>query len=124
MFIGTPSGDPRFSYPNLPIWLFRGTRWYGFPDFHGRGLKAAPFPDYNSIDMDMGGSTHEYGVVDHFPDKDSIACRKRLFYRFNFSQTVDIHSQNKPRIPAITIVSSLNFDDLNERAPKPPLWPN
>ena len=22
------------------------------PDFHGRGLKAAPFPDYNSIDMD------------------------------------------------------------------------
>jgi len=53
LFIGTPSGDPRFSYPNLPIWLFRGTRWYGFPDFHGRGLKAAPFPDYNSIDMDM-----------------------------------------------------------------------
>ncbi len=38
------------------VWLFnivgtvdllnRGTRWYGFPDFHGRGLKAAPFPDY------------------------------------------------------------------------------
>ena len=53
LFIGTPAGDPRFSYPNLPIWLFRGTRWYGFPDFHGRGLKAAPFPDYNSIDMDM-----------------------------------------------------------------------
>ena len=53
LFIGTPAGDPRFSYPQLPIWLFRGTRWYGFPDFHGRGLKAAPFPDYNSIDMDM-----------------------------------------------------------------------
>lgn len=52
LFIGIPAGDPRFSYPNLPIWLFRGTRWYGFPDFHGRGLKAAPFPDYNSIDMD------------------------------------------------------------------------
>ena len=52
LFIGTPAGDPRFSYPNLPIWLFRGTRWYGFPDFHGRGLKAAPFPDHNSIDMD------------------------------------------------------------------------
>ena len=53
LFIGTPAGDPRFSYPHLPIWLFRGTRWYGFPDFHGRGLKAAPFPDNNSIDMDM-----------------------------------------------------------------------
>ena len=52
LFIGTPAGDSRFSYPNLPIWIFGGTRWYGFPDFHGRGLKAAPFPDYNSIDMD------------------------------------------------------------------------
>lgn len=53
LFIGTPAGDPRFSYPNLPNWSFQGARFYGFPDLHGRGLKAAPYPDYNTIDMDV-----------------------------------------------------------------------
>ena len=52
LFYGVPSGDPRFSYPELPNWSLRGSGWYGFPDIDHRGLKAAPFPDLNSLDPD------------------------------------------------------------------------
>lgn len=52
LFYGAPSGDTRFSFPNLPSWSVRGTGWYGFPDIDYRGLKAAPYPDLNSINPD------------------------------------------------------------------------
>jgi len=52
LFYGLPSGDHRFAYPNFPEWSVRGTGWYGFPDIENRGLKAAPYPDTNSIDPD------------------------------------------------------------------------
>lgn len=51
-FCGVPKGDNRFSFPNLPAWSVRGTGWYGFPDVDNRGLKAAPYPDLNSLDPD------------------------------------------------------------------------
>lgn len=52
LFCGVPRGDNRFSFPNLPAWSVRGTGWYGFPDVDNRGLKAAPYPDLNSLDPD------------------------------------------------------------------------
>lgn len=52
LFHGVPPGDPRFSYPNLPEWSVQGSGWYGFPDIDNRGLKAAPYPDLNSLDPD------------------------------------------------------------------------
>ncbi len=51
-FFGTPPGDSRFSFPNLPEWSFQGTGYYGFPVIDGRGLKVAPYPDYNALDPD------------------------------------------------------------------------
>ncbi len=49
-FIGSPSGDSRYAYPNFPVWS--DGNMYGMPDLRGQGLKVAPFPDYNSIDPD------------------------------------------------------------------------
>ncbi|MEM7372456.1 MAG: FAD-dependent oxidoreductase [Bacteroidota bacterium] len=53
LFVGTPAGDDRFSYPNLPEWSVTGSGYYGFPNIEGRGLKVAPYPDYNSFDPDI-----------------------------------------------------------------------
>lgn len=52
LFYGLPPGDARFAYPNFPEWSVQGSGWYGFPDIENRGLKAAPYPDHNSIDPD------------------------------------------------------------------------
>ncbi|NNF34475.1 MAG: FAD-dependent oxidoreductase [Saprospiraceae bacterium] len=55
-FIGTPAGDNRFSHPQLPIFSFNNkenSRYYGMPDLRGLGVKFAPWPDLNSIDMDF-----------------------------------------------------------------------
>lgn len=52
LFVGTPAGDNRFSHPNLPEWGVNGSGYYGFPSIEGRGLKVAPYPDYNSFDPD------------------------------------------------------------------------
>ncbi len=55
LFIGPRAGDSRYSNPEFPAWSFNNaedSRYYGFPDIHGRGLKVAPYPDKNEIDMD------------------------------------------------------------------------
>ncbi len=52
-FVGTPSGNNQFSHPNLPNWSVYGSGYYGFSDIEGRGLKVAPYPDYNSFEPDM-----------------------------------------------------------------------
>lgn len=52
LFYGSPPGDARFAWPNFPTWSVMGAGWYGFPDIEHRGFKAAPYPDYNSIDPD------------------------------------------------------------------------
>ncbi len=54
-FIGTPPGDNRFSHAQLPIFSFNNeldSRYYGMPDLRSMGVKFAPWPDLNSIDMD------------------------------------------------------------------------
>ncbi|MEM7372566.1 MAG: FAD-dependent oxidoreductase [Bacteroidota bacterium] len=55
LFVGIPAGDDRFSYPRFPVWSFSNpedARYYGVPDLRGRGLKVAPWPDNNGIDLD------------------------------------------------------------------------
>lgn len=55
LFIGPKAGDNSYSNPQFPAWSFNNeedSRYYGFPDIHGRGLKVAPYPDKNEIDMD------------------------------------------------------------------------
>lgn len=39
-FFGTPAGDDRYSWPNLPN--FSEATFYGFPSLDGRGLKVSP----------------------------------------------------------------------------------
>ncbi len=51
-FFGIPAGDTRFVHPNMPEWGFRGSRYWGFPDFDGRGFKVAVYPDHNTFDPD------------------------------------------------------------------------
>lgn len=53
LFVGIPPGDDRFSFPNLPEWGVYGSGYYGFPDIEARGLKVAPYPDYNDFDPDL-----------------------------------------------------------------------
>ena len=49
-FIGTPPGDERFTYPNLPNWAVGGA--YGFASIEGRGFKVAPLFDDVPVDPD------------------------------------------------------------------------
>jgi len=49
-FIGTPPGDERFTYPNLPNWAVAGA--YGFPSIEGRGFKIAPTFEDVFVDPD------------------------------------------------------------------------
>ena len=53
LFFGSPPGDARFAYPNLPTWSVIGSGYYGFPDIENRGFKVAPYPDLNPIDPDV-----------------------------------------------------------------------
>ena len=53
LFYGSPPGDDRFAYPNLPTWSIIGSGYYGFPDIESRGFKVAPYPDLNAIDPDV-----------------------------------------------------------------------
>jgi glycine/D-amino acid oxidase-like deaminating enzyme len=50
-FFGVPSGDARFSYPNLPN--FDDAGYYGFPDIDGRGFKLAPMGERVAFDPDL-----------------------------------------------------------------------
>jgi sarcosine oxidase len=49
-FIGTPPGDERFTYPNMPNWAVGGA--YGFPSIEGRGFKVAPSFEDVFVDPD------------------------------------------------------------------------
>ena len=52
-FFGTPSGDDRFSYPELPQ-LLRGRLrgYYGFPSIDHRGFKVCPVGELTAFDPD------------------------------------------------------------------------
>jgi glycine/D-amino acid oxidase-like deaminating enzyme len=50
-FFGTPSGDDRFNYPNLPN--FDDVGYYGFPNIDGRGFKLAPMGERVAFDPDL-----------------------------------------------------------------------
>ncbi len=78
-YFGTPPGDERFSYPQLPAWSLVGGGFYGFPDFEGGGFKIAPYPDANPIDPDSD---------DRRPN-DYIVERARAFLRQRFQSLGD-----------------------------------
>jgi glycine/D-amino acid oxidase-like deaminating enzyme len=42
VFVGAPTGDPRFHHPAMPAWIELGERiYYGMPAVAGRGIKVA-----------------------------------------------------------------------------------
>ena len=105
IFVGIPSGDDRFSHPNLPEWSVYGSGFYGFPDIEGRGLKVAPYPDYNSIDPDLDERlvnpyqvkrTHDF-VKERFPAlKDQPVIEGRVCQITNSVDSnfiVDLHPE-------------------------------
>ncbi len=49
-YFGTPSGDARFSVPNLPNFSEDG--YYGFPSVDGRGVKVCPTEGPTTFDPD------------------------------------------------------------------------
>ena len=57
---GPPPGDPRYSWPNLPV--FSESSFYGFPDFDLRGIKVCPVG--GSVEMDP--DTDERVVTPHY----------------------------------------------------------
>ena len=72
-FFGTPPGDGRYSWPNLPN--FSEATFYGFPSLDGRGLKVSPVGGDRIMDPDSEERTpsddlvrrsHEY-VARRFP---------------------------------------------------------
>jgi sarcosine oxidase len=72
-FFGTPPGDERFTWPNLPN--FSEETFYGFPSLDGRGLKVSPVGGDRIMDPDTEERTpspelvarsHEY-IATRFP---------------------------------------------------------
>ena len=51
-FFGPPSGDDRFSWPNLPNFSEGNASVYGYPDLDGRGVKVAPYGGVDPFDPD------------------------------------------------------------------------
>ncbi|HET7292752.1 MAG TPA: FAD-dependent oxidoreductase [Vicinamibacteria bacterium] len=52
-FFGTPQGDDRFSYPNLPNFSEDASQgYYGFPSIDGRGFKVCPVGELTAFDPD------------------------------------------------------------------------
>jgi sarcosine oxidase len=53
-FFGTPAGDDRFSYPNLPNYSEEAgnSGWYGFPSIDNRGFKLCPVGEPTAFDPD------------------------------------------------------------------------
>ena len=49
-YFGTPAGDTRFSYPNMPN--YSEDHYYGFPSVDGRGVKVCPTTGPLSFDPD------------------------------------------------------------------------
>ena len=49
-YFGTPAGDSRFSFPNLPNFSEEG--YYGFPSVDGRGVKVCPTVGPTTFDPD------------------------------------------------------------------------
>lgn len=49
-YFGTPAGDPRFSYPNMPN--YSEASYYGFPSIDERGLKVCPTTGPPAFDPD------------------------------------------------------------------------
>ena len=49
-YFGTPAGDSRFSFPNLPNFSEEG--YYGFPSVDGRGVKVCPTTGPTTFDPD------------------------------------------------------------------------
>jgi glycine/D-amino acid oxidase-like deaminating enzyme len=50
-FFGTPAGDDRFDYPNLPN--FDDVGYYGFPNIDSRGFKLSPMGERVAFDPDL-----------------------------------------------------------------------
>ncbi len=50
IYFGTPAGDTRFTYPNLPN--FSESAFYGFPSLNSRGLKICPTNADSNFDPD------------------------------------------------------------------------
>jgi glycine/D-amino acid oxidase-like deaminating enzyme len=52
-FFGTPAGDDRFSYPNLPNYSEDSSEgYYGFPSIDNRGFKVCPVGELTAFDPD------------------------------------------------------------------------
>lgn len=55
-FFGTPAGDARFDYPNLPN--FDDVGYYGFPNIDRRGFKLCPMGERVAFDPDLDERVH------------------------------------------------------------------
>jgi len=68
-FFGTPSGDPRFAPPAMPVWIdFSDPRGpYGFPDLENRGVKIA---------LDQHGTRIDPDAADRIPSADALAAAR------------------------------------------------
>ena len=71
-YFGTPSGDTRFSYPNMPNFSEDG--YYGFPSVDGRGVKVCPTTGPVTFDPD----TDERIVTPHEVRRARIYLAKRF----------------------------------------------
>jgi len=98
LFYGSPPGDSRFAFPNLPTWSVIGSGYYGFPDIDNRGFKVAPYPDNNAIDPD----SDERLIMPH------QVKRGREFLRHRFPGLADMPI-TETRVCQVTDTADGNF---------------
>jgi glycine/D-amino acid oxidase-like deaminating enzyme len=84
-FFGTPAGDVRFHYPNLPN--FADTGYYGFSNIDSRGFKLCPQGEQVAFDPDLDERVHNGYLLERaraylahrFPDlKDQPLLESRV----------------------------------------------
>jgi glycine/D-amino acid oxidase-like deaminating enzyme len=67
-FFGTPAGDRRFSFPQMPTWVDFGQEMYGLPDLESRGFKIASDAHGEPIDPDTAERTPTPALVQRVRD--------------------------------------------------------
>ncbi len=105
-FFGTPSGDDRFNYPNLPN--FDDIGYYGFPNIDSRGFKLCPMGERVAFDPDLDERVHNAYLLE----------RARAFLAHRFPDLED-----QPLLESRVCQTEMSVDE-NFIVQKHPQWDN
>lgn len=111
-YLGPPSGDARFSPPQLPVWIDFGTEYYGIPDLETKGFKIAFDKHGPRFDPDSGERVPEAAeiaamkafVADRFPALKDAPVVAAEVCQYENSSNGDFLIDRHPDMPNVLLV--------------------